>query len=530
MPDIIEQTHQSKHLFSPFPRTVESLCPNCSKKINAVLSIQGNNIIMTKTCEKCGIFSDTLSNDKDFYIKMEKLYFGDSPGIENPNTNKEKSCPFDCGLCPEHKTTTLMGVIDLTNRCNLQCPYCFATSDASGYVYQPSFEQVKKMLLTLKNVKPCHTPCIQFSGGEPTLHPQFFEILKLTRSLGFTQIQIATNGITMANGIPGVTGEEFAKKSAESGLNILYLQFDGSSDDIYLKTRGKPLMEIKKKAIENAVKNNMRIIYVPTIIKGVNNHQVGDIYKFAINNIDSTSAISWQPVSLTGRIPQEQKDKLRYTLTDLATDTEKQFPFIKKSDWFPLASAAPFSRFLEIVTNQPRPQLSCHAHCGIGTYLIVDKVSGNHIPLPRFVDLPGLLSKMQEISDRHKQQKFMQNIRTKFDILQFYRQLEQFYNQEKAPSNMSFKEFFSYLSQFTNPKNFSDNKLKKQNLQNRNWRLLIIAGMHFQDSYNYESQRSQRCCVHYAAPNGKLYPFCTYNAGPYFRTSVEKQFCQPAQK
>jgi len=516
---MVRLVEKEKQTYNNFPRIVESLCPKCNSKIKATLSIQGNDIVMEKTCDKHGSFREVLSNDKDFFLRMEKLRFADGPGVLNPHTQEQKTCPFDCGLCNKHKSTTMMGVIDLTNRCNLKCPVCFATSDASGYIYEPSFEQVKEMMLNLFNVKPAHSPCLQFSGGEPTLHPRFLDIIKEARRIGFTQIQIATNGITLND-------EEFAKKASEAGLNCLYLQFDGVTDDIYQKIRGRPLFEIKKKAIENAHKYGIRTILVPTIVKGVNDHQIGDIYRFAIDNIDSISTVSWQPVALTGRIPEKKKNQMRFTLTDLATETEKQFPSIQKQDWYPLGFTPPFSRFLEVLTGESHSQISCHSHCGIGTYLIVDKEKGNHLPITRFIDVIGLFTKMQEIYEKHKDKKYLKNIRRKFDIFNYAKQLEQFYDKEKAPDNMSFKEFLSYLKQFTIKEETADNLVKKKTLQSHKWRILVSVGMHFQDAYNYEAERVQNCVVHYAAPDGKLYPFCTYNAGPYYRTEVEKQFAK----
>ena len=511
---------KEESIYNNFPRTVESLCPECNNAVKATIKIQGNNVVMEKTCPKHGFFQEILSNNKDFFLRMEKLSFGDGTGILNPQTQKQLGCPFDCGLCTEHKSTTMMGVIDLTNRCNLKCPICFATSDASGYIYEPTFEQVKQMMLNLYNLQPAHTPCIQFSGGEPTLHPQFFDIIKEARKIGFTQIQIATNGITFAS------SEEFAKKAAEAGLNILYLQFDGVTDDIYIKTRGKPLMEIKKKAINNAFKYGIRTILVPTVVKGINDKQIGDIYRFAIDNLEAILAISWQPIALTGRIDEQEKKKMRFTLTDLARETEKQFPYIKMQDWYPIAIVSPFSKFLEVVTGEPRSAISCHSHCGTATYLVVDKEHNQFIPLPRFVDVIGLLTKMQEIYQQHQHKKYFKNIRAKLNILNYSKQFEEFYDQEKAPDNMPFKEFFSYIKEFTNRNAFIDNLVKRKILKKRKWKLLIIEGMHFQDSYNYETERVKRCVVHYSAPDGKLYPFCSYNSGPYFREKVEKQFAR----
>ena len=517
---VIEKYDQT---YNHFPRVVNSLCPECLKPLKAQISIKGTSVVMEKSCPNHGKFTEILSNDKDFFLRMEKLSFPQYLGVSNPQTTKQNSCPFDCGLCPEHKSPTMLGVIDLTNRCNFKCPVCFATSNASSFLFEPSFEQVKKMMLTLHNLKPVHAPCLQFSGGEPTLHPRFFDILREARKIGFTQIQIGTNGLSFNN-------EEFAKKASQAGLNVLYLQFDGVTDRVYKKIRGRNALEIKKKAIENAHKYHLRTILVPTIIKGVNDKEIGSIIRFAIAHIDSVLGISFQPVALTGRIPEKEKNKMRFTLTDLAAETSKQFPTLQKKDWFPLSITSPFSRFMEVLTGKPHTQISCHSHCGMGAYLIVDPENQTSVPLSSFLDVVGLMSKLQEIYEEHQKKKYFKRLRAKLNILHYSKQLEEFYNQSKAPDKMPFKEFISYLQRFLKKENFSNNKTKRKNLDNQKWKLLIIVAMHFQDCYNYEAERSQRCVVHHAAPDGKLYPFCAYNCGPYFRSKVEKQFSKPLKK
>jgi uncharacterized radical SAM superfamily Fe-S cluster-containing enzyme len=517
---MVRLVEKEKQTYNNFPRTVESLCPECNSKIKATLSIQGNDIVMEKTCSEHGSFREVLSNDKDFFLRMEKLRFADGPGVTNPQAQAEKGCPFDCGLCEEHKSTTMMGVIDLTNRCNLKCPICYATADASGYIYEPSFEQVKEMMHNLFKVKPSHAPCMQFAGGEPTLHPQFLEIVKEARKIGFTQIQIATNGITLND-------EEFAKKASEAGLNLLYLQFDGVTDDVYMKTRGKPLFEIKKKAIANAAKYGIRTFLVPTLVKGVNDHQIGDIYRFAVNNLDSVAGIAWQPVALTGRIPEEEKNRMRFTITDLAKETEKQFPILSKNDFFPLGLVPPFSLALELITGNKTSQMSCHAHCGIGTYLFVNKETKECVPLPHFIDIVGVMERFNEVYQDEKNKKTFFRTKRKIDVARKLKTFEEFFDASKAPKGVTFEGIIDYTKDFVDTRGFSDNLFKRKKIKEREWNTLVITCKHFQDAHNYETERVQRCIVHYAAPNGKLYPFCTYNAGPYHRTEVEKQFSKP---
>ena len=158
---------------------------------------------------------------------------------------------------------------------------------------------------------------VQFSGGEPTIHPQFFEILSMAREMGFTHIQAATNGIELAN-------LEFAKKAKAAGLATLYLQFDGVTEDIYRRVRGQSLLDIKMKVIENCRATGMKIVFVPTIVKGLNDHQIGDIVRVAIENVDTVSGISFQPVAFTGRIAKHELLAKRFTLSDLARCVSEQ--------------------------------------------------------------------------------------------------------------------------------------------------------------------------------------------------------------
>jgi len=178
---------------------------------------------------------------------------------------------------------------------------------------------------------------VQFSGGEPTIHPQFFEILSMAREMGFTHIQAATNGIELAN-------LEFAKQAKAAGLATLYLQFDGVTDDVYLRTRGRALLDTKMRVIENCRATGMKIVFVPTIVKGVNDHQIGDIVRCAIENVDTVSGISFQPVAFTGRIAKHELLAKRFTLADLARCVSEQTGITDaRADWFPLACVTPFS-------------------------------------------------------------------------------------------------------------------------------------------------------------------------------------------
>ena len=172
---------------------------------------------------------------------MEEWSFGDNRGLANPAVTTAKNCPDDCGLCNLHTSHTGLANLDLTNRCNMTCPVCFANANASGYLYEPDFETVRKMLQALRDQKPVAGRIVQFSGGEPTIYPRFLDVLRMAKEMGFSHTQVATNGLKFMD-------LEFAEQCKEAGLHTLYLQFDGVCDDVYRRTRGESLWEKKLRA------------------------------------------------------------------------------------------------------------------------------------------------------------------------------------------------------------------------------------------------------------------------------------------
>ncbi|HUK87723.1 MAG TPA: radical SAM protein, partial [Terriglobales bacterium] len=216
------------------PKFTRSLCPECKGAVTleARLFEEDGKVWMEKTCPEHGYFRDLYYSDVKLYLKCEQWQFGDGRGLMNPAVPEAPACPADCGLCSLHTSHTGLANLDLTNRCNLTCPICFANANTSGTLYEPSLEQVRAMLQALREEKPVAGRIVQFSGGEPTLYPQFFAACSAARDLGFSHVQAATNGILLAD-------PEFARQAKQAGLTTLYLQFDGLSDDIYLRTRGQ---------------------------------------------------------------------------------------------------------------------------------------------------------------------------------------------------------------------------------------------------------------------------------------------------
>ena len=492
------------------PKKTESLCPECLAIIPATLREDKGKVVMEKSCPKHGSFRDVVWSDADMYLRVEK-WSRDGVGVEKPAIPHAKQCPFDCGLCDLHTSHTALANLDLTNRCNLKCPICFANANAAGYVYEPDLDTVVKMLKMLRDQRPVPCPAVQFSGGEPTIYPRFVDAIKAAKGMGFAQVQAASNGIEFAKSV------EFCKAVSDAGLNTLYLQFDGMRSEIYVRARGKDLLATKQKAIDNFRKldNHPSVVLVPTIVKGVNDDQVWPILKYALENMDIIRGVNYQPVAFTGRISNEELEKGRYTIPDLIHDIEKQSGgIVKTSDWYPPATVTPVSELVTTIAGRNMVTFTNHIHCGMATYLFV-KDADNVVPLTRFVDVDSLFMEMHELAEK-REGKALQSI-TK---VKAYSMIKRHIKKDQLPEGMNLTDFLKVLQRV-----FSEDT--KKGLSKFSWKMMYVGSMHFQDSYNYDVERVKRCSIHYTTPDMKLIPFCAYNSGPVYRTDVEKRFSVP---
>jgi uncharacterized radical SAM superfamily Fe-S cluster-containing enzyme len=513
---------KKSELIKGLPKTTDSLCPECKKIIKAKIFEENGKVMIEKECKEHGSFKDVYWSDVEMYLRAEEWAF-DGVGIENPKIKDATDCPNQCGLCNLHLSHTCLANVDLTNRCNLKCPICFANANAAGYVYEPSFEQIVDMLKILRDERPVACTAVQFAGGEPTIYPKFFDVIKAAKKLGFSQIQVATNGIKFAD------DPNFAQKCEDFGLHTVYLQFDGLREDIYIKARGRPLMDVKQRAIDNCRSANpmpLTVVLVPTILNGINDDQVGPILDYAIENRDVIRAVNYQPVSFTGRISQEEREEGRFTLPDLADRFEKQTTYLKKEDFYPVPCVTPISELISVITKDPKVAFTCHPHCGIATYIFVD--DGNVIPITRFIDVDGMLKEMENLA-----------MKASTTLGQFALKLGSAIKSKKGKEKSLLKIFDKYFGKYINeektPKNLDIRSIltnvlsteDKSALAEFSWDAIMVGGMHFQDSYNYDIERVKRCVIHYATPDGRIIPFCAYNGGPTYREEVEKKFSVP---
>jgi len=504
-------THSGKPI-SPLPlslpKTTGSLCPECLAVIPATLEAVDGRVMMRKTCPGHGTYREVIFSDVNLYRKMEEWHFGDGRGFSNPAETGEGECPGRCGICGHHTGQTSLANVDLTSRCNLSCSVCFADADRAPY--DLSFEQAVGILKTFRAQRPAPAFAVQFSGGEPTLHPRFLDIVSAARDLGFTHIQAATNGLKFAEG-------DFALRAREAGLQYLYLQFDGVTDDVYLKFRGRRLLDAKLEVLESARRAGLRVVFVPTIARGVNDHQIGDLFRLAFRYLDVVSGISFQPQSFIGRFPEADRLGNRFTLSDLAREFSLQTGVTHPvEDWFPLSSVTPLVRFAGGLAGKEFVNQACHPHCGLMSLLFVDP-RGNAVPLTRFLDLFGLLKEVDRLAGTAQPVKG----KTLSKLMALFA-FQRYFDGGKAPEGLTFFRFLKTLDGFADKK-YSWGAAHK----GHTYKTFYVLGMHFMDVYNFDLARVSRCGVHYAGPDGKIYPFCTYNAGPVYRRRVEDGVAAP---
>ncbi len=483
------------------PFKTMSLCPECIKKIPAEVYEENGKVMMKKVCKEHGEFVDVYWGDVELFKKASK-FRADGYGIENPQIYDKVNCPFTCGLCRAHKSHTALLNIVLTNRCNIACWYCFFYAKKAGYVYEPTIEQIRYMVRVAKNLKPVGCNAVQLTGGEPTLRDDLVEIVRAIKEEGIDHVQLNTNGLKLAE------DPELVMSLREAGVNTVYLSFDGVDEE----TNPKNHWEIPK-ILENCRKAELGIVLVPTVIRNYNDHQLGDIIRFAANNIDIIRGVNFQPVSLTGSMPRKERELRRITIPDAIKLIEEQTEGeISREDFYPIPSVISISRFVEALTGKPQYSLTNHFACGMATYVF--KYNGRLIPITRILDVEGLLEYLNEKAEeiRGSRIKTIRALKGIIDLRKFVISKEIPIDIPKLLFDILVRHDYSTLGKF-------------------HMNALFIGMMHFMDLYNYDIARIIRCDIHYATPDGKIIPFCTFNVLPeMYRDKIHEKFAIPIEE
>ncbi len=478
-----------------------SLCPECMAKIPMRIYEENAVIYLEKTCPEHGKFEDVYWGDAElfkwFYDNWYIARYVGS-GLQNPQTETVKGCPFDCGVCPQHKTPTILGIMDVTNRCNMACPACFAYAGASNYVYEPSFEQIVGMFKVLRANRPWACNALQFSGGEPTVRNDLPDLIREAKKAGLSHIEVNTNGLRIAEDI------EYFKKLLDAGLSTLYLQFDGLREDIYKKTRARAdLVPIKQQVIDNARKIGLdSIVLVVTLAKGVNDKDLGAIIDYAVKNHDVVRCVNIQPVSMAGRARKDELRKMRITIPDTMKEIEDQtHGAVDRFDWRPVNWPVPMTKGMGVIRNKVYPDFTMHPMCGAATFLVVGK-DGSYKPIMKYMDVDKFADVFWSI----------------------------YYSGVKGSKRVAKLKLAKLLPMAKSGlvRNLIKDVVTKGSYEALGGfmrRIVMIGIMHFQDVWNFDLDRVQKCAIHYVTPDGKIRCFCTYNS--IHRPNVEKQFAVP---
>jgi hypothetical protein len=493
-------------------KETKSLCPECGKTLNAEVYNEDGKVFIKKTCDEHGEFVNTYWSDHNLYDRVKK-YVPTVAGVENPCVDDTAPCPSNCGLCSKHETSTVLGLIDVTNRCNLRCPVCFANAAAAGYLYEPTKEEIRLMLRNLRNLKPHPCPAIQYAGGEPTVRKDIVELIEMAKEEGFTHVQIATNGIRLAK------RDNLAKKLKDAGLNTVYLSFEGVTPEPYIENKGRNLLPDKIQAIENCRKAGLGVVLVPTLVKGVNDSQVGEIIKFAFDNNDIIYGVNFQPVSFSGRTPSEHVEEQRITIPDFVDiidkETEGQVP---PEAFYPPSFVEPIAEFISLLDGEDSAKvtLNCHEHCGIATYVFREKTEGDGkdklIPITDFIDVDDLADKLSEYNGKLKSGKFGSRKRV---LAGLTGNMAKMIHTSRSPEGLDIKKVL--LNVFVKGDYDALGDFSKD--------AMLISCMHFMDPFNFDEDRVKKCVIHYATPDGRIIPFCTFNS--IYRPDVEQEFSKP---
>ena len=432
-----------------------SLCPECLRRVDAKIVFENGNVYMLKRCKEHGNSKVLIADDIDYY-KNIRNYNKPSETPYTFNTKTDYGCPYDCGLCPDHEQHSCLTVVEVTDRCNLTCPTCYAGSSPT-YGRHRTLDEIKTMLDTIvANEK--EPDVVQISGGEPTIHPQFFEILDYAKSLPIRHLMLNTNGIKIAK------EEGLAERLKTYAPDFeIYLQFDSFENSVLRELRGADLNSIREQAIANLNTVNLSTTLVVTLQKGLNDHEIGKIIDYALLQ-KCVRGVTLQPTQIAGRLEHFNPETDRMTLTEVRRKIMEQTPIFNSDDLIPVP---------------------CNPDALVMGYAL--KLGGEVFPLTRYINPTDLLDNSKNTiiyeQDESLHGKMIELFSTGNSV-------------EVAEENL--KSIMCCLPNIDAPNLGYDN-------------LFRVIIMQFIDAYNFDVRAVKKSCVHIVDKDNKIIPFETMN-------------------
>ncbi len=433
-----------------------SLCDVCHALVPAKILIQGDDVFYEKRCEAHGVRKALVSTDAKFF-KWQRDFIkpGDRPLKLGSHT--EYGCPWDCGLCPDHEQHSCLALVEINEHCNLTCPVCFADSSPAREKHH-SLEVIERMFDAIVEAEG-EPDLVQISGGEPTLHPQFFEVMALARSKPIRHVMLNTNGLRIAQ------EPEFVEKLAEhkKGFEV-YLQFDSLRRDALMEIRGADLRRVRQQALENLEKHNISTTLVCVVKKGVNDDEMGEIVQHALG-WKCVRGVTFQPVQDAGRNENFDPRRDRITLADIRRRIVEDSGVFGERDMIPLPC------------NPSGITIGYGVRNGRDVAPVTSLVASDEF----LSDIPNAISfeKYPELQKRI------------FDL----------FSLSTGPNTAAERvaALLCCLPSVPVPQGLSYDNI---------FRVTVIE---FMDAHNFCVGNVKRSCVHFVTPNGQIIPFDTYN-------------------
>lgn len=433
-----------------------ALCSRCLRKVEAKVLFQDGKVYLDKRCPQHGRERVLIADDIDYYKRAREVFVKAPEQPLYNQTTIRRGCPYDCGLCPDHEQHSCVALIELTDHCNLRCPICYAGSGPDRPLYR-SLEQVEAMLDTLVRSEG-FADVLQLSGGEPTLHPDFFTILEMAKARPIHHIMVNSNGIRIAE------DREFVRRLAEYKDSFeIYLQFDSLRRDPLMELRGADLRRIREQAIAHLNEFDISTTLVVTLKKGLNDQEVGEIIQYGLAQ-PCVRGVTFQPIQAAGRVENFNPATDRLTLTEVRRAIYEQSGVFRPEDVIPVP---------------------CHADSLAMAYAL--KLNGQVIPLTGMID-PQVL-----IEGGRNTIVFEQEPEIGGKLFQAFST-----NHSPESAAQSLHELLCCLPKVEAP------ELSYANI----FRVLIVQ---FMDAYSLDVRSVKKACIHIVQPDGRIIPFDTYN-------------------
>jgi len=444
---------------------VISICTTCHRKVDGKILFEDGKVFLVKRCPTHGFEKVLVADDIDYYRRCREVFLKPPEMPNHFNTPIHYGCPYDCGLCPDHEQHSCLSLIEVTDHCNLDCPICFASSGTHRTSYR-SLEQVEFMLdAVVRNER--EPDVVQLSGGEPTLHPDFFAILDAARRRPIRHLMVNTNGIRIA------TDDAFAERLADyrKGFEI-YLQFDSFEREAHLALRGADLRRIREKALDRLNAMNLSTTLVVTLKKGVNDQEIGRIIDFAVQQ-PAVRGVTLQPIQHAGRAEGFNPATDRLTLTEVRRGILEQSSLFRAEDVIPVP---------------------CHPDALAMAYAL--KLGGTVMPLTGLVDSQVLIEGGRNTIIFERDPSLQAGLFKLFAT-----------NHSPESQACSLQELLCCLPKVDVPESIAYDNV---------FRVLIVA---FIDAHAFDVRSVKKSCIHIVHPDGRLIPFDTYNL--FYRDDLE---------